>query len=249
MKNKKAQAITPFILIGLLILGLASAYFFMRGIGTRAILEQETKEIQTLDEAAGTINVEDCIKRMSEYGIYNLGLRGTLDETSEMFGGSDFEIAYGYTDKNVLPSLEQIQDELSLYVENTLSSCVDMGIGVVQAQGFEVKAGDINVDTIIAEEDIQFMVDYPITVRKGGDSRELSSFTAAQKIRFKKIHDLAETIIRQREQHKDINLSLLGSQGIDVFILTYDDAYVYVLQDDNSMFIEEPFLYAFAVRK
>jgi len=97
------------------------------------------------------------------------------------------------------PSLENIKEQVDLYVNSHLSECINSFKSFAE-QGYEIEAGSVDSDVVFAEDSTKFVVDFPLKIKLSKLSSRIEDFDAVVDIPFKKVYDLASNIA---EQEKD----------------------------------------------
>lgn len=114
---------------------------------------------------------------------------------------SDSSKSYnGYFGLNVMPKLNKddaplsIQYEIESFIGSRLKDCTN---GFVLFPEYKIEEKEVAASVLFADEDTVINVTYPLEIRKkaGGEVTKLSEFTAAKKVRMKKIHEVANWII------------------------------------------------------
>lgn len=167
----KRGQVTIFVIIGIVIALVGGGiYFLTRG-------ESSASDVESADVHSF---VESCLEKTSEEGIllvaknggyYYPGLVDSIDNVPIYFNQGKFNI----------PEKENIENELSLYIEFNLFSCFD---NFTIFPNKEISIGEIEVDTKINFEDVSFELFLPVSIIKGDSVSTINSFTYTSESRF-----------------------------------------------------------------
>jgi len=164
---RKAQT-SVFIIVGIVLLVIVIMTFYL--INQNTIEVEEPGDIRQ----ALTEQVQDCFDMNTENSVDLLGLQGGyLTEPVQVFSTSEFSTAYlYYYGANLLPTIEQMEKNLSYFVEVSLPLCLDLS-SYPQAQ-VELVRPDVEAD--IVPKKVLFELDWPIMVEVDNQVSELGVF-------------------------------------------------------------------------
>lgn len=97
-----------------------------------------------------------------------------------------------------------IQTMLKDYILNKTKECVNFE-QLAGASGYDITDGDLTGDVLFGEEHVFVSLNYPIEIRLREEQpsvRFLESFDFSLNVRFKKLHELAQHLIRQSSDWK-----------------------------------------------
>jgi len=200
MESKRGQ-ITIFIFVGIGILIVFSLIFYISGAKIKK-MENEVSYFSSKFQPIKTF-VSSCVDKVSEEGLYFIGLQGGYYEVpvlSKEFFGIIIPYYWLYQD-NKMPPKEIIERELSKYVEDKLSECVNFSF--FEEQDFEFGMGGVSVTSTIAEKEVVVNVDFPLKVRFGSDMEQFGKFTSSININFNKKYDYVKQIINEQKKIPD----------------------------------------------
>ena len=246
MVNKRGQ-ITVFIVIGIIILALFFLFSFLSR-SKQEKLDIEFKEIYNLQFEKQSINdfVESCIKQTTIYGSYLLGSQGGyIYQNDKTLYAADSETAYHYyKGKPIIPIKEKMEDEISFFIKTTINFCLDN----LNSLGNEVIFGELNVSTVINDEDIRIDLNYPVTVTKEDKQIKIERFNVNIPCRLGHIVDIGENLVEEQSTNKEfIDFDYLTSIDLKITLLPYDEeTIVYSILDEKYIINEAPFVYSFA---
>lgn len=242
--NDKAQ-LTIFIIIAILIISSVVLFFVFRGeIGKKESVSPESAPIQNF--------VQECLDRSLESVVFQVGENGGY-----YFSGSApaktelLEVPYYIkNNKNLMPSKEDIENEISKYAERELILCLG---NFALFPEYEITKGEITSETIIEPERVIVDINYPLTIKKGDSKSKIEDFDSEVPVRFGIVYDaVAEFVGNELETNEEgICVSCLfdisKKNGLKSFYPNYDDkTYIFIIEDPNSEINGEKFVYVFA---
>ena len=242
---KKRGQITVFIIFGLIFL-----IFFL------IILFTKSYRIERIDAfSSGEISpiknyVDLCTKSSASDALYLLGVQGGYTAPPKLYFQSAYaKIAYWYYEgEDTSPTIEEMEQEISSYVNKALPECIE-SLNVFSDMGFEFEFGEINTKTKINENNVEFSIDYPITIIKGESKAEISEFYKMIPVRLGHIHNITKNIIEKEVEDPDwIDMTYLVNQDLNFKIYPYDEkTLIYSILDNTSKLnYGEEFIFLFA---
>ncbi|MEK6817618.1 MAG: hypothetical protein AABX80_02345 [Nanoarchaeota archaeon] len=245
MKNRgiKKGQITIFIIIAILIIAVVVLFFTFKGslqIPGKPV-SPETAEIQNF--------VQECLDETSELAIFDIAERGGYEDPSKVSSTIVFNTPYYIkNNKNLMPSKEKIQEEISKSLEKQMYSCVN---NFALFPEYEITKGKMEIKTTIDSEKVLVEMDYPLTIKKGESSSKLKKFNSEVPIRLGIIYDaVAEFVVENMEVEGlclDCLVSAFGEKNLKSTATPYgEDTYMIVIEDPLSEINKKKFLYIFA---
>jgi hypothetical protein len=212
-KMKKAQ-VTPFIIIGIVLLISASFFIYYRNL---MMYEPETIPDDIMPVKT---YIQSCIDEISKDAVIKLGIQGgyinipdhmRLNQAYiEMMPRSLIKIPYWYYNGfDYAPTIESMQKEISSYVKENLRPCLDLEI---YEKDYGIKElGKISVKTTIAEFDVDIRIDYPLKVldKSNNEQTEISKFYTILPVKLKHVYELSKKITEaQKQMHYFENITI-----------------------------------------
>ncbi|MCX6710208.1 MAG: hypothetical protein NTV63_04655 [Candidatus Woesearchaeota archaeon] len=215
MHNKKAQ-LAVFVLIGIVIcVAFGIFYFASQNIKSSKEIPSEAIMSQSIESY-----VKSCFDFTSKNAVFLIGRYGgylypdiNVNEISTDFG----KATYLYDENNPngkkwLLSIEEMQQEISYYVQGEIRNCVDFEI--FRKQGYEIEEGIPEVTSVIRDSSVLLKMDYPITAIRGSTSISLNSFQNVVDIQLGRIVKTAENIIESVEySENEADIALIAETG------------------------------------
>ena len=241
MTNKKAQ-VTVIIIIAILFVGILVALFAFRG----QILPGPEDKISEVSQI--NIILEDCLKQRSIDAVLLVGLQGgytTTPKNNVHLG--EFNVGFGlFKGRNILPSREKIENEISDYVRSTITSCIEDE----EFPNLLIIRNTPEVKAEILKDRVEITPRLPLTITKQDKTVELNDkHNFLLEINLIEIHETANQIIQKHlEDPEFIDLTYLSSLEFDATYTHYTDTtLVYKITDTNSKVNDVPYSFMFAI--
>ena len=248
--SRKAQ-ITIFIIIGIVLLFTSATIIYIKNQITVQNI-QVRKDISNLplESQAVTLFVEQCLKETAVSGAYISAFQGGYINPPENRISTEYSDIpfYQYEGRNIMPSVNVIEYELSYYVAASLPDCINDFENILNP-GITITAENISVETKLAETDINFKAKYPITIVEEGKEQKIFDFYITIPIRLLKTYEISQKIIEKEiENQKNLDLEFLMNLGMQVTIIPYDEnEVIYSIYDNKSDILDEKsFVFLFA---
>jgi hypothetical protein len=246
MLKKKGQ-ITIFIILGIVIIVTVSLVFFLNQpkLEEDIIIDQNIVPIKSF--------VESCIDQIGQNALYFTALQGGYYKTKSPKEAYSFiEIpVYWDINKASVPSIETIETEILDYIKNNLQDCLN-NFSVFKEQGFDISKGKISGDAMIAQRDVTFNIEYPITVTKADSTTQLTQFLVRTNLNYNEKYQYATQIMEEQIKIPDsIPLGFITN-------LAYENNFIFetINLDENTVLFTlifnqdtnnkgQPFIYSF----
>ncbi|MBU0536318.1 MAG: hypothetical protein KKE20_05095 [Nanoarchaeota archaeon] len=181
MTTKRGQ-VTVFIIIGIILLAIISAVYYSVSRGSQVDVSDEV----TIDTSSLSSFVTTCAKQTAQDAVIYTGQRGGLFTgiSDIMPLSGDYYIYNGiaipyyfYEGEDKSLTEDDIKATLQQYMNTYLPRCTS-GFQVFKQQGYIVEEGEISSTATLAEEQVIFDIQYPITLIKGDSRDSESAFNA-----------------------------------------------------------------------
>ncbi len=236
---KKRGQVTIFIIIAIIIVVVISVFFILRSGLLKDVFLSESERIKVF--------VESCIDEVGSEGVYEIGRKGGYFSTPNF--STVLEIPYYYANnKSYMPSKEEIEIEISNYVNENLPFCVK------SFSDFEITQGEIKTQTKVEDEEIILDVEYPLTIKKEDSVSRIENFRNIEiPVRLGIIYNAVEEIIEEQLTRESesiclncvLNISVKNDLYVDM--LDYGGGeIVFIVRDESSKINNEVFEFIFA---
>lgn len=213
---RKGQ-VTVFIIIGLLVIVGLALFLYYRSV----ILD--TPEYVPDDLKPAHQYISSCLDQISQDAVVALGAHAgyitipdhieTAQAYISIIPRSQLKIPLWYANGfDFTPTVQGMEGELSSYVQDHLSDCVDL---TAFAQEYEVTADQLEATALIGDDDVSISVVYPLTFtdKTTGEQTTITKFQSTQQVRLKDLYTLGKQILAAENQHtyfENITLDLMG---------------------------------------
>ena len=237
---EKRGQVTIFIIMAIVIVGAVVIFFIARNMLDLKVYSPEVENIYLF--------VEDCIEKVGNEVVYEIGLKGGYYFPTNLSISTGIPIYYS-DGKNYMPSKEEIENEISYFVNEKLFFCTR---NFVDFSDFEITQGEIKTKTTIEEDEVILNVNYPISVTKGESTTVLKEFKNIEiPARLGIVYDSIDEVIKEQLSHESICLSCILDISLknDLYVdmMDYDDeTVIFIFRDENSKINNETFEFVFA---
>ncbi len=242
MRSKKEGQVTIFILLGLVILIVMLFLFVVSNRDEEPVVRQK-------DDSVGSY-IRQCLYLTTESGLMVIGRQGgRLHVPAENLEMPYATLAFGFNHgQNRMPGLGSVKSDLQQYIEKNIMGCIGNFSDFPQ---YSITAGsDIHSDVTFADDNTISGLTIPIDIKKGSSTQVMDEFYADIPVRFRKVYDRAyRTMEELRQRQGMVNLTYQGQQDSDLYILTYNDSFVYVFEDPNSDAMGGPYRFILGVER
>ncbi len=227
---KKGQ-VAIFILIGIFILVIIVLGVYLVGMHDKRFIEDKpsTDGINSIK-----YYVESCLQKTARDGVFFTSLQGGYYRPTELSKTFfDVQIPYYWYDKSeYLPSIDVLEEELSAYIKNNISDCIQ-GLTIFKEQGYEFKFEEPSVVSNIDEQNVIVKLNYPITAEIASEATSFDTFSSTININFKEMYNFVKMIIQ--EHNNNPNSIPLGF----ISYLAHENNFTYEyydLEDGNVLY-------------
>ena len=240
----KRGQITVVIILGIVMLLLFGIISYSVGY----FWQGKEKSSMTLNTEPVKTYIESCLKKVGEDGLIFVGKHGgyvILPPQSD----SLFLLPY-YLHGNesyVIPKTE-LENQLSFYVKEELPFCLKNFL-IFTEQGYELNWGKIKTTTSVTETKVHFNLDLPVTLIKGGVSKEMNTFSSFVPSRIFIIRQMAEDFLNEQKKNSSLvciscfTNTLKKNLRIESYFLGEDNI-MFIVIDEKSQ-INHPYKYSF----
>lgn len=238
--KRKSQATSVGLLMLLVLLFAVLVLYLVDGYNARLnTLVFERYSIENY--------INQCVKKTGEDGLTLLGKQGGAIILKDYIDIQGLGISYMYRNGNKMPSIGNIQDELSFYINANLKVCF-RDFEDFKRMGWGVEKGEVNANTQINQRDVTFEVDFPLKVMNKGKTIQFDRFLVNLNIRLKFIYDMVSSIVSFNEINPGIiDMTELNNYDVNVTIFPYNKSIIYAIDDSKSLIINKPYRFMFAM--
>lgn len=189
--NRKAQ-VTIFIIIAIIIVAAI----------VTVIIIQRTQEGPAAETRVIKNYLDSCFEEKAEQTILELAERGfyyELPEEKINFLGEE-TVYYFKDDENLMPSVSEIEQELSKRMDRNMLSCLTLQ---EFREEYDISFEECSTSASIKEEGVEFPISCPITISKGITTSTLDNFQANVECKAQKLINVAELIVEEYSKNLD----------------------------------------------
>ncbi len=244
MHPKRGQ-ITIFLVIGIIILFATGLVLYLRSFAIEKELKVEANQLP-VEKISGY--VDSCILSVAQDGIFDISSKGGFYKINGTYGIP----YYFYEGKETMPKKEIIEKQLSLYIENNLSDCLN-NFENFRTEGYNFETSNISVNSTIAAKNVVINVNYPIKITKDNQLSVLNEFSVPVDINFYEKYNLIRKIID--EQNKTPNsipfssiTGLAYKNNFTFEVINFPDDIVFYVFTFNTSLRNKPLIYPIKVK-
>ncbi len=235
--NKRGQ-VTIFIIIAIILIASVVLFFTFReklGIFT----SQSNQPIYLF--------VESCVEDTGRDAIYYIIQNGGYMFSPELSTSEGIPYYY-YNGKNYMPTKTDIEEQISSYIEQTLSYCTEEFVGFPE---FNITEREIKAKTTIKDEEIILDVEYPLSITKEDDTTLFKEFKNIRiPVRLGIIYNSVEKMIQDQLTYENICLSCISDIALEndltVDMVGIEEAIIFSVKDESSKIKDAPVEWVFA---
>ena len=194
-----------------------------------------------------------CIKQSAEQAILGTGLQGGYySETNNVIVHSFFIIPlYSKGNIKLTPSLQKIEEQISLNLEDNLVTCVN-DFKVFKDKGYEIDYKKPISIAKILNNYVLFEINFPIAIYNQQSTKSYNTFSLAILSRYKIAYGIADKISSQLSSTPDkLCISCLIDYGylndINISVANFGENSILITLTDNKVKVgNEIFIFNFA---
>jgi len=237
----KAQT-TIFIIIAIIIVVAVAGYLYLNNENITNPFSKTS--INTIEDS-----LLNCLETTSKQALELIGVQGGYYKEPEY--RYDFEWAfipyYYYQGQFLMPEKQTIQDQLSLYIDENMPSCID----TLNFKDYDLKYSQPKTQTSIQPSRVTFTTDMPITISHDSTTTtfELSQYPLTLNSSLNEILEVAEYITDSHKENKDmmcINCITEMAKERDLYVdfisFEEDSTLVMILKNSTS---NDPYIFEF----
>jgi hypothetical protein len=239
----KRGQVTLYVIVAIIIVLAVGIVVYTQRAAILTTINYVPEDIKPINS-----EISDCLKSVSEDGIYLIGLQGGYTTIPSTAFETNFSyIGYGYYNgQRLLPPRTQIESELNNYIELMLPKCADFS----KFPEFEISNGDVKANSVIYDNFVDVNVQWPVAVKRTA-TFQLKNFDSRISIRLGKIYNITSTIVsKEISAPNEIDLSYFADinekEGMTIDMLPFNDTIVYSISDPKSVVNNSAYIFLFA---
>jgi len=234
----KRGQVSVFVIVGVLIVVLILIFFIVRN----SEFGKSKVEIQKIHSF-----VQDCIEKESMEVIYEIGEHGGYYNASAKSTESGIAIYYDKGEINI-PSIEDIEKEISFYLEKRLPFCTR---NFTDFKDYKIEQSKIEVEADIRSKEVKIKVHHPLKITKGENVVLLEDFEVKIPVKLGIFYNSAKEFIEEQKDYGGVCLNCLLDVSVKndfyVDMINYgDNIIVFIFKETNQETVDERFMFIFA---
>ena len=213
---------TLFIILGLVIVAtVVMLYVFRADLLGSEFDKLVSSSLAVPDEAEELHSyISDCVEEVVSEPIRIMGIQGgyidipedpigrgdhnQFSNSLEIFPDTDFETAYWFyiaangVSQSQVPDLETMESVLAAYVDGHLMDCAN-DQDVYEENNATV--GEVNTQVEILDDEVQFIIDYPVTVNLEEFSFDFEKFYLAVDVPLGEMYQKATEVMEEENEN------------------------------------------------
>jgi len=227
--SRKGQ-ISLFIIIGIVILAGVILFFSFRQTQVEEVQVYNIEGIQPFVESCLTNSVKDAINLISLQG----GVLVPQDFLQTEYATIDYVVN---EDVKSLVPISSIEADISRYVDDAVKECTN-NFNVFAERGITVYDEEVSATSVISENGVLVVINYPLRVQVGGTTRNYEQFKVDVLSNLKNAYDIVNEIADKTIEEPDyIDLTYLTSLGDIEILPESDDEIVYSVNFEDYSFL------------
>ena len=196
----KRGQVTIFIILGILILIIVGSFFLIRSYSEEKRVETEAEKVQQAIQMSASVKhyIESCLDSTGKKALIFVGKHGGYYELPSQSDTFFLMPYYFYDDNSHLISKEELENQISNFINNELFFCVKNFV-VFEKQGYEIEQEEVNTSTTIARYKVILNVNFPVTLAKGESVRTIVEFTTSINSRLDTIYNVVKELLEEQE--------------------------------------------------
>jgi len=236
VRERKGQ-VSIFVIVGIFLVAIILVFFLINNSPPKNIQDNKINQFKS--------TIQECVNKVSEESIYNIGQTGGYYELPNKVNLSHVSYHF-FIDRSLIPSIEKISDEMAKYVNELLPFCIKKF-----NNNFDISYGKIDTTVKIKEESVNFNINFPLSISYGDETVQYNNFKYSKEMRFLLIYDIAKTINDyQVEEPRSTCLSCVGDMisfyNVSIFINDFNEEdTLFTIYDPYSPVKGKPYTFFF----
>ncbi len=232
---QKRGQITFYVVMGIFVFSMIVIIIAFRNQVFRSAWDIEHVRSLEIPEKARSVQkiILDCIGEISEEGVARLSSQGgyiilpedispqsagnRFSNSLQVLPKSDVRVAYwsysaaNNVQKNAVPTIESMENDLASYVDNNLARCIS---NLTAYENYEITAGQISTTAEIEENRIKYTVNFPIHISFDDFEFNFPVFYYEQNHNLGSLYNKANEILRSLDSNTFIEEKTLDALSV-----------------------------------
>ncbi len=228
----KRGQVTYFIIAGLIVLIAVIMIFSARFDFLKSLYEEQTTKLIGVPSDIKPVEdyLQDCLDDVSKTGVNFVLMQGGYYDPDNSIELDLFKIAYWYDNKDISPSFETVQNEISKFINANLNEC----ILTFPDSDYKINLITPKTQTTVKKDLILITTEYKTNVEYKNTTFKLNKFNSKLKQDITDIIESGKKIVDMELNNQDIDLELIESLNYKVDMFPYDDDIIYSLSNNQT---------------
>ncbi len=247
--NKRGQ-ITLFIIVGLVIIAIFAILLYTKKEVSEVYVPSTSEPVKNL--------IQNCFYRSAEDGVYSLSSNGGAFYSDNVFYSGEVkdkkEVSYlmsnyfYFDGKNLIPSLDDFEGDLSVYVETLMNACL-FEDNASYSEDYVLLPNNFSVVTNINEKGVFFETEDPLVILDNNKRIKSGRFFTNVSVNLDYMHEVSSEIVDIMFTEDRGLVDYLYNTGLNVSVYDFEeDIVVYRLENLNKNLNGEPYFFMFAAK-
>jgi len=166
-RGRKAQTFI-FIIVAIVIIALIVVIFYLNKGSSQSTIDKEYFSSASIKPDVNLIHssIQDCMDDTSKTALDIIGIQGGYYDKPPYF----FDLSWGfipyyyYQGLFLMPSKQDVEEELGKYVDRNLNACLDE----LEFNNFKLSYKESKTSVAIRSKEVGFVIDMPVYIEREG---------------------------------------------------------------------------------
>lgn len=170
----------------------------------------------------------------------SMGISRCLEDTSKdaipVLGKHGGKTGIELVPFNEVPAISEMENELSAYITKNIMQCIEGLNKTYFKQGYEITTENPSMNIMIGNNNIDFTLNLPATIKKGYDYKNFKTYHYNHKeIRIPYLQSIAKEILADKDKEW-VDLTKYSGYDVNVEILPAEDYIIYSINNNGYIF-------------
>ena len=241
--SKKTQ-VSLFLIFGIFLLIAVLFFGYINSYKNKSYVQNQ------IESDPVKLNVNFCIGETAKEALNYIGMHGgyyKMPEPKVTYFWDDMPY-YAYKGENKVPTLGEIEVQISDFIKEQLPECVN----TLNFEGLIIEGEISSVKSSIKNEGILIHVNYPISVKKGDSIKQLLDFNYEVPTRLNAVYDTALKITQEKLKNEgvlclDCLVELASANEVFLEVTPYKNTtLIFTIFDNITRVDEDEYIFNFA---
>lgn len=216
--HKTSQLLTLFVIVGILLV-----FLVLLTLASQKIMGSNGN----INADSIALSITRCLSDTSKNAVIELGKHG---------GKINIELVAF----DNLPSVSEMQNELSSYILTNIEPCINNLKTIYSKQGYVITTGTSanpsSMKILIGNDNIDFTLNMATMIKKENEIKTVETFNYNHKgIRLPYLQSIAKEILNDKD-NEWIDLTKFSSYDVSIEVIPTEEYIIYSIKDKGFMF-------------